>query len=165
MSDPPLSPFIEGISELALWVSDLDSAVEFTPRSWASYWMMRCPKNAFLHSGSLVLALFMPVAEGNLPLAAEYLNRYGGACGGVYHIGLKMNREALDDQAERLNESGTQFAVRWFTPAVAAPTSSRIPTSISSNSPTGKPWRLVIRTGDQGLRESFAAKFFHFYSK
>jgi catechol 2,3-dioxygenase-like lactoylglutathione lyase family enzyme len=102
--------FIEGISELALWVSDLDRSVRFYTEVLGFTLDDRVEgRNAFLHSGALVLALFVPVAEGNLALAAEYLNRYGGARGEVYHIGLKVNREVLDAQAERIQSSGLEM--------------------------------------------------------
>jgi catechol 2,3-dioxygenase-like lactoylglutathione lyase family enzyme len=102
--------FIEGISELALWVTDLDRSIRFYTDILGFVLDDRVEgRNAFLHSGNLVLALFAPVAEGNLPLAAEYLNRYGGARGEVYHIGLKVNRSALDAHAERIRSSGLEM--------------------------------------------------------
>jgi glyoxylase I family protein len=102
--------FIEGISELALWVMDLDRSVRFYTETLGFVLDDHIAgRNAFLHSGDLVLALFAPVAEGNLPLAAEYLNRYGGARGEVYHIGLKVNRATLDTHAERIHSSGLEM--------------------------------------------------------
>ena len=103
--------FVVGLSELALWVSDLDAAVRFYTETLGFVLDDVMPgRNAFLHSGDLVLALFAPVAEGNLPLAAEYLNTHGGPRGDVYHVGLKVNRDRLDVQAERIRASG--IAVR-----------------------------------------------------
>jgi catechol 2,3-dioxygenase-like lactoylglutathione lyase family enzyme len=100
---------IVGLSELALWVRDLDAAVRFYTETLGFVTDDVTPgRNAFLHSGDLVLALFVPVAEGNLPLAAEYLNRYGGARGEVYHVGLKVRREALDAHAEHIRSSGVE---------------------------------------------------------
>ena len=109
MSDTPANEFVLGISELALWVKDLDAAVAFyTERLGFVLDDVMPGRNAFLHSGGLVLALFAPVAEGNLPLAAEYLNKFGGARGEVYHVGLKVNRDAIDDHAERIRASGVE---------------------------------------------------------
>lgn len=104
-----MEEFVLGLSELALWVRDLDAAVHFYTEQLGFVLDDVMPgRNAFLHSGDLVLALFAPVAEGNLPLAAEYLNRYGGARGEVYHVGLKVAGDALDRQAERIRASGIE---------------------------------------------------------
>ena len=109
MSDTPSQEFVLGISELALWVEDLDRAVAFYTETMGFVLDDVMPgRNAFLHSGDLVLALFAPVAEGNLPLAAEYLNKYGGARGEVYHLGLKVDRAALDAQIECIRASGVE---------------------------------------------------------
>jgi catechol 2,3-dioxygenase-like lactoylglutathione lyase family enzyme len=105
----PNEEFIVGLSELALWVSDLDAATRFYTEQLGFVLDDVMPgRNAFLHSGGLVLALFAPVAEGNLPLASEYLNTNGGARGEVYHVGLKERREELDAQAERIRSSGVE---------------------------------------------------------
>lgn len=107
MNDARATGFIQGISELALWVTDLDRAVDFYTASLGFVLDEVAPgRNAFLHSGELVLALFAPVAEGNLPLAAAYLNRYGGPRGSVYHVGMKVDRAALDARAGALRDSG-----------------------------------------------------------
>ncbi|MBW3624587.1 MAG: VOC family protein [Armatimonadetes bacterium] len=102
-----MKEFVRGVSELALWVKDLDASVRFYTDTLGFVLDDVMPgRNAFLHSGDLVLALFAPVAEGNLPLAAEYLNTHGGARGEVYHVGLKVEREDLDAQAGRIRDSG-----------------------------------------------------------
>lgn len=111
MSDEKAAPneFVLGISELALWVRDLDAAVAFYTGALGFVLDDVMPgRNAFLHSGDLVLALFAPVAEGNLPLAAEYLAKYDGARGEVYHVGLKVRRDALDAHAGRIRASGVE---------------------------------------------------------
>ena len=109
MSESLPGEFVLGISELALWVADLDAAVAFYTGQLGFVLDDVMPgRNAFLHSGGLVLALFAPVAEGNLPLASEYLNKYGGARGAVYHVGLKVDRGKLDAHAERIRASGVE---------------------------------------------------------
>ena len=62
---------IQGISELALWVSDLDRAVEFY-RNLLGFELedLDPGKNAFLRSGDLLLVLFVPGDPGT-KLAAD----------------------------------------------------------------------------------------------
>ena len=110
MTEPTPREFVRGLSELALWVNDLDRAVEFYIGTLGFVLDDISPgRNAFLHSGDLVLALFAPIAEGNLPLAAEYLTTHGGPRGDVYHVGLRIDRATLDLEAERIAASGVSM--------------------------------------------------------
>lgn len=99
--------FVQGISELALWVKDLDRAVAFyRDRLGFRVFDYTAGVNAFLRSGELVLALFAPVLEGNTAIAQQYLARYGGPHGTVYHVGLKVDGADLDRRARDLRNAG-----------------------------------------------------------
>jgi catechol 2,3-dioxygenase-like lactoylglutathione lyase family enzyme len=99
---------IAGISELALWVRDLDRAVAFY-RDQLGFAVddVDPGKNAFLRSGNLVLALFVPEDPGT-PLAREYMARTGGPRGDVYHVGFLVDRERLDEFGRTMHERGLE---------------------------------------------------------
>jgi catechol 2,3-dioxygenase-like lactoylglutathione lyase family enzyme len=79
----PIMSKILGISELALWVKDLDQAVAFY-RDVLGFAVQEVTpgKNAFLSCGDLLLVLFNPDAPGTA-LAQEYISRVGGPQGDV----------------------------------------------------------------------------------
>jgi len=84
--------------------------------------------------GGLVPAPFVPVAE-ETHLAAEYLEPgYGGPRGDVYQCRVQGQRASLDSGSG--NDSAPpawKSEVRWITPAVAVPTSSKTWTDTSSS--------------------------------
>jgi catechol 2,3-dioxygenase-like lactoylglutathione lyase family enzyme len=93
---------IRSISELALWVSDLDRAIAFYVDKLGFAVESRDPgRNAFLKSGDFLLVLFVPEDPGT-PLAREYLARVGAPRGGVYHVAFRTDPAALDPMAEAL---------------------------------------------------------------
>jgi catechol 2,3-dioxygenase-like lactoylglutathione lyase family enzyme len=108
MSDGPPSRVgaLRGISELALWVRDLDRAVAFY-RDQLGFTVEEIDpgRNAFLRSGDFLLVLFNPRDPGT-PLAREYLARTGGARGEVYHVAFRLDAGALDRFAADLSADG-----------------------------------------------------------
>jgi lactoylglutathione lyase len=101
---------IKGVSELAMWVGDLDRSIAFYRDTLGFAVDSSDPgHNAFLRSGDLVLALFNPEAP-NTKLGNEYLARTGGPRGDVYHVGLLVDNEKIDGFAEGLRGEG--LAVR-----------------------------------------------------
>lgn len=97
---------IKGVTELALWASDLDRAITFY-RDHLGFEMEdhQPGHHAFLRSGSLVLALFDRTSPAT-PLAEEYLARTGGPRGDVYHVGFHVERDQLDTFGAELREKG-----------------------------------------------------------
>src|SRR4029079_14277484 len=81
-----LTGAIQSISELALWVTDLDRSVAFY-RDQLGFTVDEIDpgRNAFLRSGDFLLVLFVPEDPGT-PLAEQYLARTGGPPGHVYHV-------------------------------------------------------------------------------
>jgi len=103
---PPEGTPVLGISELALWVTDLDRAVAFYRDALGFIVQEIDPgHNAFLRSGDLLLVLFLPDSPGT-PLAAEYIQRTGGPQGKVYHIGFRVDGDRLDDFDRSLADRG-----------------------------------------------------------
>ena len=97
---------IKGVSELALWVSDLDRSVSFyRDQLGFELYDLQAGQHAFLRSGTLILGLFNRANPGT-PLAEEYLQRTGGPRGDVYHVGFLIERESLDGFGEELRERG-----------------------------------------------------------
>ncbi len=98
-----------GISELALWVDDLDRAVEFyRDRLGFAEVEIDPGRNAFLRSGDFLLVLFNPGDPGT-PLAREYLERKGGPVGGaVYHAAFRLEPQRLHAYAEALRGRGVE---------------------------------------------------------
>ena len=96
---------ITSISELALWVSDLDRAVEFYTGSLGfTVESLDAGRNAFLKSGDFLLVLFVPHDPGT-PLAREYLARVGTPRGGVYHVAFRVEPDLLDSAAHSLQDA------------------------------------------------------------
>ena len=101
---------VEGVSELALWVTDLDRSVTFyRDRLHFTVKDIDPGRNAFLKSGNLTLALFIRSDPGT-PLATEYLARTGGPQGEVYHVGFRIAPDRIDALSAELRDSG--LAVR-----------------------------------------------------
>ena len=107
---PIPSGTIASISELALWVSDLDRAVEFYTGSLGFTIESLDPgRNAFLKSGDFLLVLFVPGDPGT-PLAQAYLARVGAPRGGVYHFAFRLAADGLDSAAETLRASNVEVS-------------------------------------------------------
>jgi catechol 2,3-dioxygenase-like lactoylglutathione lyase family enzyme len=97
---------IHAISELALWVRDLDRAVAYYRDNLGFAVEEIDPgRNAFLRSGDFLLVLFVPEDPGT-PLAAQYLAEKGGPRGDVYHDAFRVDPERLDAHAAALRERG-----------------------------------------------------------
>ncbi len=99
------TPFLS-ISELALWVTDLERAVEFYCDGLGFAVVEIDPgRNAFLRSGDFLMVLFVPASPGP-PLAEEYMARNGSPRGLFYHAALRLEPAALDGYAATLRERG-----------------------------------------------------------
>jgi catechol 2,3-dioxygenase-like lactoylglutathione lyase family enzyme len=99
---------IQSISELALWVKDLDRAVAFyRDRLGFAVEEVDPGRNAFLRSGDFLLVLFVPDDPGT-PLAREYLARTGGPRGDVYHVAFRLDPERLDRYSKSLRDQGLE---------------------------------------------------------
>ncbi len=97
---------IRSISELALWVSDLDRAMAFYIDHLGFTVETHDPgKNAFLKSGDFLLVLFVPESPGTA-LATEYLARVGSPQGAVYHVAFRIEPDHLDTTGETLRACG-----------------------------------------------------------
>ena len=97
---------ITAVSEVALWVDDLPSAVDFyTTKLGFEVESLDPERNAFLKSGGFLLVLFSPKDPGTA-LANEYLARTGGPKGGLYHIAFKVDPERLDSLSSELRSDG-----------------------------------------------------------
>lgn len=97
---------IRSISELALWVSDLERAMAFYTEHLGFTVAEHDPgRNAFLKSGDFLLVLFVPDDPGT-PLAREYLARVGAPRGGVYHVAFRLAPDVLDATGTTLREQG-----------------------------------------------------------
>lgn len=97
---------IRSISELALWVEDVDRAVEFYRDNLGFTVEEIDPgRNAFLRAGDFLLVLFNPKNPGS-PLSNAYLQRTGGPQGDVYHAAFRLDPESLDSFAESLRQKG-----------------------------------------------------------
>lgn len=101
---------IRSISELALWVSDLDRAIAFYVDNLGFVVDSHdVGRNAFLKSGDFLLVLFVPEDPGT-PLARQYLARVGAPRGGVYHVAFRVDHERLDAASEALRGSGLEVS-------------------------------------------------------
>lgn len=99
---------IRSISELALWVSDLDLAVEFYVDRLGFIVESQSPgQHAFLKSGDFLLVLFVPDNPGT-QLAHEYLARVGAPQGGVYHVAFRVEPDVLDGTCSTLRDQGVE---------------------------------------------------------
>ncbi|HXG24044.1 MAG TPA: VOC family protein [Chthonomonadales bacterium] len=99
---------IHRISELALWVKDLDRSVAFYRDNLGFEVVEIDPgRNAFLRAGDFLLVLFVPDDPGT-PLANEYLARTGGPRGNVYHVAFQVDPERLDAYGEALRARGLE---------------------------------------------------------
>lgn len=104
---PMISPgSITAVSEVALWVEDLVTAVAFyRDRLGFEIESIDPGRNAFLKSGDFLLVLFNPKDPGTA-LADEYLARTGGPMGGLYHVAFKVDPRKLDDMGAGLRDDG-----------------------------------------------------------
>lgn len=102
------SGIVKSISELALWVRDLDQSVAFY-RDQLGFAVEEIDpgRNAFLRSGDFLLVLFVPEDPGT-PLARDYLARTGGARGYVYHVAFEIDPARLDRFSAGLRERGIE---------------------------------------------------------
>ncbi|HEY3268035.1 MAG TPA: VOC family protein [Armatimonadota bacterium] len=97
---------ILSVSEVALWVGDIDRAVAFyRDRLGFAVESFSPGQNAFLRAGDFLLVLFSPADPGTA-LAEEYLARTGGPRGDVYHIAFRVDPDRLDPMAHRLGADG-----------------------------------------------------------
>jgi catechol 2,3-dioxygenase-like lactoylglutathione lyase family enzyme len=99
---------IRRISELALWVKDLDRSVSFY-RDYLGFEVVDVDpgRNAFLRTGDFLLVLFVPEDPGTL-LASEYIARTGGPRGDVYHVAFQVDPDKLDGYGEALRSRGLE---------------------------------------------------------
>ena len=97
---------IKSISELALWVDDVERATVFYAAHLGfEIESVDAGRNAFLRSGDFLLVLFNPRDPGTA-LANDYIACTGGPRGGVYHAAFRIEVAVLDGFAEGLRESG-----------------------------------------------------------
>lgn len=97
---------VRSISELALWVQDLERAVAFYVDNLGfTVESQDVGRNAFLKSGDFLLVLFVPDDPGT-PLAREYLARVGEPRGDVYHVAFRVTPDTLDAAGESLRGKG-----------------------------------------------------------
>ncbi len=103
---------IKSISELALWVDDMNRAMAFYEKLGFTIESVDENRNAFLRSGDFLLVLFNPRDPGT-PLANEYLARTGyaenGPRGGVYHAAFRVEAAELDGFAQNLKTQGMEI--------------------------------------------------------
>ncbi|HLJ56226.1 MAG TPA: VOC family protein [Chthonomonadaceae bacterium] len=101
---------IRSISELALWVTDLERAVAFyRDRLGFEVESLDAGRNAFLKSGDFLLVLFVPGDPGT-DLARKYIARTGGPQGAVYHAAFRIEPDALDDAVGALRSAGLEVS-------------------------------------------------------
>jgi catechol 2,3-dioxygenase-like lactoylglutathione lyase family enzyme len=100
---------IKSISELALWVKELDRSVAFY-RDHLGFGVEDIDPghNAFLRSGDFLLVLFVRGNPGT-PLGEEYLARTGGPRGEVYHVAFEVDPARLDGFCAGLRERGLEL--------------------------------------------------------
>jgi catechol 2,3-dioxygenase-like lactoylglutathione lyase family enzyme len=100
---------IQSVSEVALWVSDVEAAMAFYTDTLGFTVQSHEPgKHAFLASGDFLLVLFNPESPGT-ELADQYLARKGGPLGGgVYHVAFRVDPEQLDRYGETLRVRGVE---------------------------------------------------------
>lgn len=99
---------VQSISELALWVTDLDQAVLFyTGNLGFTVREIDPGRNAFLSSGDFLLVLFVPEDPGT-DLARDYLKRTGGPHGAVYHVAFRLAPDELDTFGGSLRDQGLE---------------------------------------------------------
>lgn len=101
-----MSGFIKSISELALWVEDVERSMQwYCDRLGFAVQSHEPRKHAFLSSGDFLLVLFNPEDPGT-DLANEYLAHTGGPRGDVYHVAFRVDGADLDKVAAALSLSG-----------------------------------------------------------
>lgn len=103
---------IQSISELALWVEDVERAVAFYQKLGFETESVDANRNAFLRSGDFLLVLFNPQDPGTA-LASNYLAERGGPSnmprGGVYHAAFRVEATELDAFAAQLQAQGVEI--------------------------------------------------------
>lgn len=99
---------VQSISELALWVADVDRATAFY-RDTLGFEVesLEEGRNAFLRSGDFLLVLFNPLDPGT-QLASEYMARHGAPRGDVYHVAFKVAGAELDSLANEVRARGIE---------------------------------------------------------
>jgi len=101
---------ILSVSEVALWVEDVERALAFYRDHLGFRVLDHDPgRNAFLGAGDFLLVLFSSADPGT-DLARDYLARTGGPRGAVYHVAFRLDPGELDGYAQGLREGG--LAVR-----------------------------------------------------
>lgn len=101
---------IRSVSEVALWVEDVERAVGFYVGHLGFSMESHDPgRNAFLKSGDFLLVLFSPTTPGT-PLADAYLARVGAPQGLVYHIAFRLAPDVLDTVGEELRTKGLEVS-------------------------------------------------------
>jgi catechol 2,3-dioxygenase-like lactoylglutathione lyase family enzyme len=101
---------IRSVSEVALWVEDVERAARFYRDALGFTLESLDPgRNAFLRAGDFLLVVFNPRDPGT-PLAAGYLQRTGGPRGDVYHVAFRTEPEDLDAYATRLRAMGLEVS-------------------------------------------------------
>jgi catechol 2,3-dioxygenase-like lactoylglutathione lyase family enzyme len=99
---------IQGISEAAFWVEDLEDSVAFyRDELGLELESLEPGRHAFFKAGDALIALFNPANPGTA-LAEEYLARVGAPRGSVYHIALRAPQHRLGGLAEALRAAGRQ---------------------------------------------------------
>jgi catechol 2,3-dioxygenase-like lactoylglutathione lyase family enzyme len=100
---------IQSISELALWVDDIERAMAFYQKLGFETESVDANRNAFLRSGDFLLVLFNPQDPGTA-LANNYVAERGGPGnmprGGVYHAAFRVEPTELDEFAAELQKQG-----------------------------------------------------------
>lgn len=97
---------MQGVSEVAFWVVDVEQAVDFYRGKLGFELEDYSPgRHAFLRSGDFLLVLFNPENPGT-KLADEYLARVGGPKGGLYHVAFRVEESRLDAVAAELARAG-----------------------------------------------------------
>ena len=103
---------IQSISELALWVENVERATAFYEKLGFAVESVDKGRNAFLRSGDFLLVLFNPQDPGTA-LASNYLAERGGAGnmprGGVYHAAFRVEAAELDAFAANLQAQGVEI--------------------------------------------------------
>src|SRR5678815_2339401 len=103
-----MAGLIQSVSEVALWVEDVERAVRFYCDHLGFEELEVDPgRNAFLKSGDFLLVLVNPREPGTA-LANDYLAWKGAPRGAVYHVAFKVEPGDLDSFGEELWSRGIE---------------------------------------------------------